>query len=40
MIARRFPYAIVYRIAGDVVEVFAILDGRRSPEWIRQQLKR
>jgi plasmid stabilization system protein ParE len=40
MVARRFPYAIFYRINGDVVEVFAILDGRRSPEWIRQQLKR
>jgi plasmid stabilization system protein ParE len=40
MIARRFPYAIFYRINGDTAEVLAILDGRRSPEWIRQQLKR
>ena len=40
MIARRFPYAIFYRINGDTVEVLAILDGRRSPDWIRQQLKR
>lgn len=40
MIARRFPYAIFYRIRGGTVEVLAILDGRRSPEWIRQQLKR
>lgn len=40
MIARRFPYAIFYRLNGDAVEVFAILDGRRSPDWIRQQLKR
>jgi plasmid stabilization system protein ParE len=40
MIARRFPYAIFYRIQGDTVEVFAILDGRRSPDWIGQQLKR
>ena len=40
MIARRFPYAIFYRINSDTVEVLAILDGRRSPDWIRQQLKR
>ncbi len=40
MIARRFPYAIFYRIRDEGVEVFAILDGRRSPGWIQQQLKR
>ncbi len=40
MIARRFPYAIFYRLSGDAAEVFAILDGRRSPDWIQQQLKR
>lgn len=39
MIARRFPYAIYYRINGEIVEVHAIIDCRRSPDWIRQRLK-
>ena len=39
MIARRFPYAIYYKINQGVVEVNAVIDGRRSPEWIKQRLK-
>jgi hypothetical protein len=39
MIARRFPYAIYYRINRETVEVHAIIDCRRSPDWIRQRLK-
>lgn len=39
MIARRFPYAIYYRIKLKTVEVHAIIDCRRSPEWIKQHLK-
>ncbi len=35
MIAHRFPYAIYQ----GVVEVSAIIDCRRSPEWIKQRLK-
>ena len=38
MIARRFPYAIYYRIEGDTVGVNAILVGRRAPTWIRKRL--
>lgn len=39
MIARRFPYAIYYRINLNIVEVHAILDCRRSPDWIKRRLK-
>ncbi len=39
MNARKFPYAIYYRINGGAAEVHAILDSRRSPEWIRQRLR-
>ena len=38
MRARRFPYAIYYRINQGVVEVNAVLDCRRSPDWIKQRL--
>ena len=39
MLARRFPYAIYYRILKEEVVVFRVLDCRRDPEWIRQALK-
>jgi hypothetical protein len=39
MLARRFPYALYYEIADDVAYVVAILPMRRSPAWIRQQLR-
>jgi len=37
--SRRFPYAIYYRIASDEVQVWRVLDCRRDPRWIRQQLR-
>jgi hypothetical protein len=40
MIARRFPFAIYYRIEEDVVRVHAILDCRRDPAWIEKRLTR
>jgi len=40
MLSRRFPYAIYYRITGDEAQVWRVLDCRRDPQWIRQQLKR
>ncbi len=38
-VARRFPFAIYYRIEGTVIRVRAILDCRRKPTWIRNRLK-
>lgn len=40
MPAKRFPFAIYYDIIGDVVAVFAVIDERRSPTWIKKQLKK
>ena len=37
-LARRFPYAIYYRITGDEVIVFRVLDCRRDPKGIRREL--
>jgi hypothetical protein len=33
-----FPYAIFYRIEGQEVLIYAVLDLRRDPEWIGDHL--
>jgi plasmid stabilization system protein ParE len=39
MLSRRFPYAIYYTMAGDEVQVWRVLDCRRDPRWVGNQLK-
>lgn len=39
-LSRRFPFAIYYRIDGEAIQIWRILDCRRDPTWIRKQLKR
>ncbi len=39
LLAKRFPFAVYYRVDGDIVRVHAILDCRRSPAWTRSRLK-
>ena len=38
LLAKRFPFAIYYRIQNEVVRVYAILDCRRDPAWIHDRL--
>lgn len=38
MLAKRFPFAIYYRMECENVFVYAILDCRRSPAWSRKRL--
>lgn len=38
LVARRFPFYIYYRISGEEITVFRVLDARRNPEWISKQL--
>ena len=38
MLARRFPYAVYYRIIEGEAVVFRVLDCRRNPRWIRKAL--
>lgn len=38
MLAKRFPFAVYYRIEGNDVLVYAVLDCRRSPAWSRKRL--
>lgn len=38
MLAQRFPFGIYYRETKDETQVFAVLDLRRNPNWIRNEI--
>ena len=38
LLAKRFPYAIYYRLINGEVVMFRVLDCRRDPKWIRTAL--
>ena len=38
MLARHFPFSIYYSYDGKIARVIAILDMRRNPAWLREQL--
>ena len=38
LLSKRFPFAIYYRLEGEVIEVRAILDCRRDPTLIGERL--
>ena len=40
LLARRFPHAIYYRMENSEVLVYRVIDCRRDPKWIQQQIKR
>lgn len=40
LLSKRFPFAVYYRVADDAVTVFAVLDCRRNPSWIRKKLSK
>lgn len=37
--ARRFPFAIYYKVEGEEIRVHAVLDCRRNPSWITKRLQ-
>jgi plasmid stabilization system protein ParE len=37
-LSKRFPFAIYYKVDGELVRVIAVLDCRRDPSWIKQRL--
>jgi len=39
LLSKRFPFAIYYRVESDEVRVYAVLDCRRDPAWIRKRLQ-
>ena len=40
LLSKRFPFAVYYRVADDDAIVFAVLDCRRNPSWIRKKLSK
>ncbi|MBU1153988.1 type II toxin-antitoxin system RelE/ParE family toxin [bacterium] len=39
LLSKRFPFAVYYRVEDKTVLVYAVLDCRRDPAWIRKKLK-
>jgi hypothetical protein len=40
LLSKRFPFAVYYRVQDRTVYVYAVLDCRRNPAWIRKRLTR
>jgi hypothetical protein len=38
LLAKRFPFGVYYQLQNKVIQVYAILDCRRDPAWIRKRL--
>lgn len=39
MLSKRFPFAVYYKMVGNNVLVYAVLDCRRNPAWARKRLR-
>jgi hypothetical protein len=39
MLIRRFPFALYYLVEATTIDIYAILDCRRDPSWIRERLE-
>lgn len=39
LLSKRFPFAVYYKINKEKVNVYAVLDCRKNPAWIRDRLK-
>jgi plasmid stabilization system protein ParE len=40
LLSQKFPFAIFYKIKEETVFIYAVLDCRRSPAWIRRRLSK
>ena len=40
MLSKRFPFGVYYEIEGDTACVYAVLDMRRDPAWLRGELRK
>ncbi len=38
MLVKRFPFAVYYLLRDETIEIYAILDCRREPDWIVKRL--
>jgi hypothetical protein len=38
LLSKRFPFAVYYLIEGQNIDVYAVIDCRRDPAWIRKKI--
>jgi plasmid stabilization system protein ParE len=38
LLSKRFPFAVYYRVENETALVYAVLDCRKNPAWIRKKL--
>ncbi len=38
ILSQRFPFGVYYLVEGEVIRIYAVLDLRRDPAWIRRRL--
>jgi hypothetical protein len=38
LLSKRFPFAIYYRVENGIARIYAILDCRQNPAWVRERL--
>jgi hypothetical protein len=38
LLSKRFPFAVYYRVEEQTASVYAVLDCRKNPAWIRKKL--
>ncbi len=39
LLSKRFPFAIYYRLEENEVRVYAVVDCRKNPAWVRKKLR-
>lgn len=39
LLSKRFPFAVYYKTDKNIVKIYAVIDCRRDPAWIRNKLK-
>ncbi|MES0490513.1 MAG: hypothetical protein ABUK01_11000 [Leptospirales bacterium] len=39
MLSKRFPFAAYYKLENNIIHIYAVLDCRKNPAWLRNKLK-
>ncbi|MHB1267296.1 MAG: type II toxin-antitoxin system RelE/ParE family toxin [Acidithiobacillus ferriphilus] len=38
LLSKRFPFAVYYRVEDRIIRIYAVLDCRQNPVWLRNQI--
>ncbi|MEA3240771.1 MAG: type II toxin-antitoxin system RelE/ParE family toxin [Pseudomonadota bacterium] len=39
ILSKRFPFAVYYQIDGENIKIYAVIDCRKNPAWIRKKIR-